>query len=257
MHRFGWTVVGLVRLFMAVAHGLLGAVQMGWQFRGADVQARMAYVRRWSQRLLSLLGFDVIETGARPAEADACGLLVSNHVSFIDILLINATAPSAFVSKDGVAQWPLIGYLATKAGTIYLERGSRRAAHRVQERITERLSEHGRVAIFPEGTTTDGLAMLPFHGALFQAAVDAAAPVQCVLIRYLEADGTPSVRAPYVGDISLLDCLWRIAAGPRLSARIEWLAQLAPPHTDRRHLAHHAHQRIAHALTGHLRAGTH
>jgi 1-acyl-sn-glycerol-3-phosphate acyltransferase len=252
MKQLVWNVIGVARLLLATLFFVTTAAQFFWRFRGTDLDQRLVMVQALSRRLLGILGVDVAEQGERPQSKGS--LLVANHISFTDILVINAVAPSTFVSKDGVAAWPLIGYLVTSAGTIYLERGSRRAAHRVQERITEHLAAGGRVAFFPEGTTTDGTAMLPFHGALFQAAIDANAAIDCALLRYVDSAGRPSLRTAYVGDLSLIGCLWQIAAGPRLTAQLSWVSRFEPPHADRRHLAHHAHQRISHALAASQRA---
>ncbi len=259
--RFIWFPIGVLRLAGAVLHVLSSAVILRWRFARSDVEGGQRLVQDWSRRFLAILGIDAYQIGHLPSAPDhRGGLIVANHISFIDIVLINALAPSCFVSKDDVAGWPIIGPLATMAGTIYLERGSRRAAHRVQEKITEGLRQGRRIAIFPEGTTTDGTAMLPFHGALFQAAIDAQVSVHCLCLRYQEADdpaGQSSPRPAYIGELSLLDCLWQIVSGPRLRATLEWLTSENPPHPDRRHLAHHAHQRIAHALAGKHRRSQH
>lgn len=212
-------------------------------------EARYLKIKQWwARRSLFALGIAIDPKSCVAAESRTSALLVSNHVSFIDILLINAIAPCDFVSKSDITHWPVIGWLATRVGTIFIERGNRRAAHRTQEVMVERLRAGRCVAIFPEGTTTAGDHLLPFHGALFQAAVDANATVRCLCISYHEVDGQPSPRPSYVGDLSMLDCVWQIVAGGRLVARATWLPEITPPHADRRHIAHHAHQLVSHAL---------
>jgi 1-acyl-sn-glycerol-3-phosphate acyltransferase len=114
--------------------------------------------------------------------------------------------------------------------------------------MVERLIAGRRVAIFPEGTTTSGEHLLPFHAALFQAAVDSAVAVHCFCISYHESDGKPSQRPSFVGDLSLQDCMWQIVTGGPIIAHVSWLTEMTPPHSDRRHLAHHAHQLVSHAL---------
>src|SRR5690606_26195244 len=113
----------------------------------------------------------------------------------------------AFVSKDDVRKWPLIGWLCARTDTVFLERGSRVAAQRARENLVEALHRGKRVALFPEGTTTRGDTVLPFHSALLQAAIDAGTPVTPVVLRYRSGDGSPSIAPAYVDDISLIGCL--------------------------------------------------
>jgi 1-acyl-sn-glycerol-3-phosphate acyltransferase len=198
--------------------------------------------RRWSRRLLTVLGVELRIAGGSPQ-----GLLVANHISFLDIFVINAVRPVAFVSKDEVRRWPLIGWLAAHADTIFLERGSRRAAQRARAALVERLAAGDRAAIFPEGTTTPGDKVLPFHGALFQAAIDAGAPVTPVALRYVHAGGGHCHAPAYIDDITLWQCLVAIARADGLVAEVEILAPIPSLIADRRHLAAHAHRAIAHA----------
>lgn len=234
---------------LATAAVLLGgaaivATTFGW----VSPATRLAIRRRWSRALLGALGVarEVRWHGEPPDRRH--GLVVANHISFVDIFAIDAVASADFVSKDDVQHWPLVGAMARRSGTVFIERGSRRAAHRTQETMIERLHAGHRVAIFPEGTTTPGDDLLPFHGALFQAAVEAGAPVHPVVVRYRDALGSPSRAAAYVGDTTLAQCVATILGARGLVVELEWLPAIAPPHADRRHLAHHAHQLIAHAV---------
>lgn len=204
---------------------------------------RLRLKRRWSRRLLAALGIELRASGA-----SAEGLLVANHVSFLDIFAINAVAPAAFVAKDDVRGWPLIGWLATRTDTIFLERGSRAAAQHARARLVEHLGTGERAAVFPEGTTTTGDHVLPFHGALFQAAIDAGAPVTPLALRYGGRDGRRSDAPAYIDDITLWQCLRAIAMADGLVAHIEVLPPIPSLVADRRHLAAHAHRMIAHRI---------
>lgn len=174
--------------------------------------------------------------------------MVANHISFIDIFAINALLPSGFVAKSDVASWPLIGWMSRNNETVFIERGSRRAAHQTQQRMLTELASGKRLVVFPEGTTTTGEQVLPFHGALFQGAIDAAAAVHAVSIQYTDTDGTPSIAPAYVDDVSLLDCLVSILHTGGIRVRITLAASFQPPLDDRRNLAHHAHRAVAMAL---------
>lgn len=200
--------------------------------------------QRWSLRLLDLLHIKLEWSGAAPDN----GLLVSNHISFIDVYAIDAIVPSSFVAKSEVRSWPLIGWLATHTDTLFMERGSRGAAQRAREQMVEHLRAGKRVTVFPEGTTSLGDGVLPFHSAMFQAAVDTAAAVTPIAVHYVDRGGKPSYAAAFVGETTLIECLWSIACADGVTVKMSIL----PPHSaagsDRRHLAAHAHRAISHHL---------
>jgi 1-acyl-sn-glycerol-3-phosphate acyltransferase len=236
-----------LRLLRVGLHLLYGALQVALLFRLADAARRQHLTHRWSRQLLTLLGIRVEAASADFARIDD-GLLVANHISFIDIFVINALLPAAFVAKSDVAAWPLIGWLNRRSGTVFIERGSRQAAHRTHQHMLEALRTGKRLAIFPEGTTTAGDRLLPFHAALLQSAIDAAVPVHALALGYYGAGGVRSEAPAYIGDISLLECLISILQAGGLVVRVALAASFVPPLADRRHLAHCAHQAVAAAL---------
>lgn len=235
-----------LRLLLIGLHLAHGALQAGLLFPLVGAPGRRRLTRAWSRQLLALLGIRV-EAGSDLAGIDA-GLLAGNHISFIDIFVINAVLPSAFVAKSDVRRWPLIGWLCRRSGTVFIERGSRKAAHQAHGQMLAALAAGQRLAIFPEGTTTAGDRLLPFHAALFQSAIDAAVPVHALALSYRGRDGAPSAAAAYIDEISLIDCLISVLEAGGLVARVELAASYAPPLADRRHLAHHARQAVAMAL---------
>lgn len=198
--------------------------------------------QRWSKGLLTLLGFRVHIDGdalARPA------LLVANHVSWVDIFAINALAPSAFVSKADVRQWPVIGWLAAMNETVFLQRGSRGHARIINEEIATRMAAGRHVAVFPEGTTTDGSHVQHFHAALLQPAINAGQPVQPLALRYRTPDGAFTRAAAYDGDLSFMESLSAIVATPRIEVHLSVLPALTTVGANRRDIAHAAHTTIA------------
>ncbi len=238
-----------VRLTRLALHLLTGLVTAAALYPWLSPPRRLWLKQRWSRQLLECLG---VELQVRGTAAE--GLLVANHISFLDIYVINAVAPAAFVAKDEVRRWPLIGWLATRTDTIFLERGSRSAVQHARARLVEQLRAGRRAAVFPEGTTTRGDRVLPFHGALFQAAIDAGAPVTPLALRYTGGDGRRSAVPAYVDAITLWQALRAIVTANGLVARIEVLPPMrahitdSHPLADRRHLAAHAHRAIAHAI---------
>lgn len=201
--------------------------------------------QRWSRILVGTLGVK-IESGGQNTPGSA--FVVCNHISWLDVFILNALHPTTFVSKDDVMSWPALGTLVRHSGTLFIERGSRSAAARAAQAITERLhNEHERVAVFPEGTTTNGLSLLPFRAALFQAAVEAQVPVIPVSLRYLDRTGQTSLTPAYDGDITFGQSMMSIIRAPRTIARLQFLAPL-PEGLERRELAVLAEAQIATSL---------
>lgn len=213
-----------VRLLRFTIHILLGLLRVLILFPWISSHQRRAMKKAWSADLLRVLGVRVHIEGSLPAGPL---LLVSNHVSWLDIYLINTLAPVAFVSKADVRHWPLIGWLAAHNDTIFLRRGSRGHAHQINTDIASAIADACPVAVFPEGTTTDGRYVLHFHGALLQPALDVGATVLPLAIRYYETDPQhASWRAAYAGDTTLGQCLMAIVRAKQLTARLQVLDPL-------------------------------
>jgi 1-acyl-sn-glycerol-3-phosphate acyltransferase len=206
--------------------------------------ATLALKARWSRQLFDALGVR-LRTAGTPIDG---GLFVANHVSWLDIFAINAFAPAAFVAKDEVRQWPVIGWLCANTDTVFLERGSRSAAVRTKQQMLEQLRRRHRVGVFPEGTTSDGAGVLPFHGALFQSAIDAGVRVAPVAVRYTDSRGAPSPAPAYVGETTFWQCFRAIVTSGGITAHATFLPTLDAGSSDRRQLAHRTHGAIAHAL---------
>lgn len=195
---------------------------------------RMRLKRRWSKAMLDILGIR-LEADLRHAVPGS--MLVANHISWIDIFVINAALPTAFVSKEEVRHWPLAGWLAAANDTIFLKRGSRGHARLINREIADVLATGKHVGVFPEGTTTDGTHVLHFHAALLQPTIAAGRPVVPAAISYWEPDGSRSLAPRYDGEISLGQCLGNILARPRLVARLVTTPALGQNGEDRRAVA--------------------
>jgi 1-acyl-sn-glycerol-3-phosphate acyltransferase len=209
------------RLLRAVLHAVGGWFTITLLFPRWPQQRREATVQAWAQRMLRILGIPLQVEGTPPAHGPV--LLVANHLSWLDILVMHAARHCRFVAKADLRHWPLLGTLATGGGTLYIEREKRRDAMRVVHHMAESLQAGEIVAVFPEGTTGDGKVLLPFHANLIQAAISAHAPVQPVALRFVDRDsGQDSVGPLYLGDDTLLDSLWRTLAGPPFVARVRF-----------------------------------
>lgn len=198
------------RLLVLLWHVLLGVWIVYMRFPQMDAALRRATVERWQARLVALCGIRLELHGALALPPDGGGVLqISNHISWLDISTLHGIRFCRFVSKSEVKDWPLVGRLADAADTLYLQRASRRDAHRMLEQVAGRLQAGDVITVFPEGTTSDGVDLLPFHANMFQAAIQADAPIQPIAIRFLDAQGQVSLAPCYINNDSLWDTLWR------------------------------------------------
>jgi 1-acyl-sn-glycerol-3-phosphate acyltransferase len=164
-------------------------------------------------------------------------LLIANHVSWLDVAALHAAVPQArFVSKADVLHWPLLGWLVKGAGTLFIERERKRDALRVVHAMADALQAGQTVAVFPEGTTGPGPALLPFHANLLQAAIATGTPIQPAVLRFSQGPLAFSPAVEFVGDTTLLQSLWRVATARALVAHVQLLPPQASAHADRRAL---------------------
>jgi len=168
---------------------------------------RARELHRLSRALLDVLGVRVEVTGEVPMGA---GIVVSNHVSFADILVISAVRPVVFVAKSEVAAWPMVGRVARASGTLFIDRGRRADVVRVNDAVRLALEAGMLVVLFPEGTSSCGTSVLPFRSSLLQPAIECGFPVVPAWVGYQKADGARFDEVAYFGERSLPDCLWAL-----------------------------------------------
>ena len=177
-------------------------------------------------------------------------LLAANHISWLDIVVIHAARHCRFISKADIQHWPVVGTLATGAGTLYIERESRRDAMRVVHHMAERLSLGEVLAVFPEGTTGDGRELLPFHANLLQAAIAARAPVLPIALRFVRKDsGEPHPAPIFVGETTLIGSIWATLNADGLQAVVRYGEPQHDQGRDRRVWANDLRDEIARLLT--------
>lgn len=203
-----------------------------------------AFARGWCRLACALVGLRVRVRGT-PTLGPA--LFAANHVSWLEVLALGAAAPLDFVAKSEVARWPGIGRLASSGGTLFLRRGSARAAERTMREVLERLASGRSVAAFPEGTSTDGTAVLAFKPALFEAAARLGCEVQPVAVSYPTPRG-PSRIAPFIGDDEFLPHLLRVLAEPETPVELAFAPALSGHNRTREELAFDAREAILSAL---------
>lgn len=236
-------MLAVFRLLRALAHVMGGYWMVRREFPRLDEARKSLKVQAWSVRMLHIMGISLDVQGDVPQHGPL--LLVANHISWLDILVLHASRHCRFVSKADVQHWPLIGTLAQGCGTLFVERESRRDAMRVVHHMADALRSGDMLAIFPEGTTSDGIGTLPFHANLFQAAISAHAPVQAIGLTYLDAQsGGQSHATDYIGDTSLLSSVWATVTAKPLCARVNFGPHLAAQGLDRRTLAALAREHV-------------
>jgi len=213
------------RLFWMSVCLLAGLAAALTVMRSLSPNLRRGLIRTWARWTLRAAGIRVKSTGKPLISA---GLVLPNHVSWLDILVIDSVAPCSFIAKAEIRSWPLVGFLCDRAGTLFIERGRRHAVHQVLETAAEQLRAGGRVAVFAEGTTSDGTVVLPFHANLVEAAVRADCAVQPLALRYEDGSGQRSTAVDFVGATTFVQSLWRVLSEPITSAVMVPLAPLVP-----------------------------
>ncbi len=207
------------RLSRAFLHTLSGFWLIRSRFHLLSTEAQGQHVNIWARKMLAISGIELVLKGEPLATGPV--LLVANHISWLDILVMHSAVYCRFVSKSEVKRWPLVGTLATGAGTLFIERESRRDAHRVLHHMVTHLQAGQVLAVFPEGTTSDGVSLLPFHANLIQAAITANVPVQAMALRFVDRrTGLVSQAPRFVGNDTLLASMWRTLTARELLAEV-------------------------------------
>lgn len=222
---------------------------------------RAMLTQSWSVKLLRILNIKLAVHGASTGERADKRYLVANHISWLDIFVINAACPARFVAKAEIRHWPIAGWLCEAAGTIFIERTRRRDAARINDVIHDALEAGDTVAIFPEGTTTAGDQLLKFHTALLEPAVVNAAHVQPAAIRYIHTNGEPNAAPVFIGETTFGESLGRIIITREQIAEITFAPAIECESMNRREVAQRAECAIAAILnvspgTAHHRFGS-
>ncbi len=222
---------------------LMSPLTGGIQVRGMRLEYRL--IRWWSWVLMRVFGITVRGVGSPLPGAT---MFVANHVSWVDIVVLHSQRMMGFVAKREIASWPLIGWMAARAETIFHQRGSTESLGGVVEQMVARLRNGQSVGAFPEGGTRGGRGLGPFHARIFTAAVEAAAPVQPVALRYGEG-GSAQTRVAFQPGENFLQNFLRLLGDPPCVADVVFLDPIMPGDAEgRRRIAETARERIAEVL---------
>ncbi len=239
------TIRFLFRLLAIAGCLIYGALEIFFLFRFYSKTRKLRAIQIWSNRVLAACGLRLKTYGTLPSAGHG-QMMVCNHISWLDIMAINAAFPGRFVAKDDVAKWPLIGYLATQAQTVYVSRNKGVSSGNQQKitQVIDALQQGDTVTLFPEGTSTAGDTILPFKNSFFQAPYQAGVPIVPVLCRYPNPDGSsPNPNMAYYGDISLWQSICMVAGQPAGVAELYFLEPVTALE-DRRASAETARQAL-------------
>lgn len=232
----------LLRLALHILNGMVLTLLLAGLLRMSfNTPFYQRLTQWWLRKITRILGVRVAVTG-EPAGDGV--LMVANHISWLDIALLGGYARPRFLSKHEVRHWPVIGWLADKAGTLFISRGKAGAAAQASATLLQALQAGRAVLLFPEGTTTTGNDVRTFHARLLAPALDSGKPVQPVAIRYPGADGLTQPQVPYVDQQSLWDNLQGLLGERELRAEIHFLPPLPSAGVDRKTLAAQCEQQI-------------
>jgi 1-acyl-sn-glycerol-3-phosphate acyltransferase len=231
-------------------HVLHGIATIAIVFPRVEMEARRTLIRRWSRELLAMLRVEAWIDGVPVEDLPGNLLIVANHVSWLDVFVVHSLRPSRFIAKSELKRWPLLKHLIIGSGTLFLERERRRDAHRLNGHVRDVLASGDTIAIFPEGTTTDGSCVLPFHASLVQPIIDAQGHVQPIAIRYRGADGSYTEAPVYVGDTSFMESLWRVLGERRIIVEVTLGSTLSARARHRRELSREAEAFIRQTVAG-------
>ena len=207
-------------------------------------------IQFWCKRLLSIFEIKVEVKGLDSYLFNQKQyLMVANHISWIDIIVIQSIKPSIFVAKSDVASWPLFGWVAQMTGTIFIKRDKVSDIKKALKKMKRRLMKRS-VCIFPEGTSTNGRYLLPFKSNLFQASIDTNKSILPLCLRYKQKS-VYSDKVAFVGDMSLVDSIMKIKNENDISVEMEVLQPIRP-RGNRKELAVYTHETIHKNLSKNL-----
>jgi 1-acyl-sn-glycerol-3-phosphate acyltransferase len=193
---------------------------------------------QWLRWFSSIMNLHITKEGQLPEQA---AILVSNHISWLDIIVIGQHLPAYFVAKSDISSWPVIGYLARQAGTIFIRRGDKKHILATAEKMTGLLAQNRNIIAFPEGTTTKGDEVLHFHASLFQPALLTKAAIQPVVIQY---QGIAKEQAPFIGDDAFVPHLIKLLLLEKIEVRLSFLPVLSSEGKNRHSVSHEAREMI-------------
>ena len=237
------------RLLRILTHILLGILIVAVSWPLTQEKTRTKLTKWWCRQLLDCFNIQVFLFGETPQDNATNNMFLANHVSWADIYALNSVLPLQFIAKSDINQWPILGYLVRKSGTIFINRNSRKDTSRIVKMTTDRLLAGANVGFFPEGTTTDGTSLAHFKSSLIQAAINANAMLRPVAIRYPLSIGGINTEMAYAGETTLGQSMMRILKQKEPVVELYFLAPIDPQSANRQALSELVFTSIANQLS--------
>ena len=235
------SLYGSVRLLAMLISAMVDlAWQQVCQRAPLTLIQRAHWLQRWCTRVLRNLGVTPCIQGVPPP----AGVIVSNHLSYLDILLFSASVPCVFIAKSEIRKWPLLGWLADGGGTLFIDRNQRSESQAIGEQMLAVLEQGVSIVFFPEGTSTDGSEVLRFHSSLFEYAVQAQVPVTAACVSYASPDACVARDVCYWSDMVLVPHLWKLNSIRSIVGNLVFSSG-SSTFTDRRTAALTTHDEVA------------
>ncbi|MSP86635.1 MAG: 1-acyl-sn-glycerol-3-phosphate acyltransferase [Methylotenera sp.] len=243
------------RISRVAAHTLFGLFVVTLMFPVGTKHFKLGLIKWWCTHLLDIFNVSVISLGHSPPSYKTASnhMIIANHISWVDIHAINSILPLTFLAKSDIKSWPVFGYLVSKGNAIFLERGKRHHATRIVDITTRSLKAGDNLCLFPEGTTTDGTAIMPFKGSVIQSAIDAHSIIWPVAIRYPRTDGSINTEVAYAGDTTMAQSIQQVLLQKNPVIELHFLApivtaELADQDKNRRDLTRYIQSLITKKL---------
>lgn len=246
------TVIRYYRVMRVLLHTLLGLLIAATLFPFASNSIKAALIQWWCSKLLTAFNIHVVVEGCPPNNATKNAILVANHISWSDIHALNGVIPLRFIAKSEIKNWPIFGYLVSKANTLFIDRNKRQDAKRTIDIAHNSLLNGDNLCFFPEGTTTDGTEIKPFKSSLIQAAILAKSSIWPIAIRYPNADGSINTKIAYAGETTLVESMRHMLMQRAPVIVLHFLSPILPMDyaaMDRRELTLHLEDLIRKQLT--------
>ncbi|HEX4330703.1 MAG TPA: lysophospholipid acyltransferase family protein [Usitatibacter sp.] len=229
-------------------HAALAVVLLSLVYSRLAAPRRRALLGWWSAKLLRILNVRVRVEGEPPGAHEHGALVAANHVSWLDIFLVSSVRPTRFIAKSEIRDWGIVGWIADRAGTLFVRRDQLRDTARINALVHEALAGGDCVGLFPEGITTEGDMLHKFHTALFEPAVANSAHVHPAAIRYERRDGSLCREVSFRGERTFMESMSLIIGEPAVVARIAFAPVVETPGLHRREVASQAQAHIARLL---------
>lgn len=202
-------------------------------------------IQWWSKRATEILGLTITQKGKY---VNSTSLFVSNHISFLDIVVLASVFPVTFLSKSTIRYWPVFGFLAHGFGIIFIQRNNKKVLHTVTNSLTTVLKQKRSIVLFPEGTTTTGREVGKFHSSLFQAAINTSRPVQPIALRY-HSNGKFDDTVAYIGKDNFIITFFSILAKIKTEVEVTICDEITTNNMNRKELSSYSRNLISQAIS--------